>query len=164
MSHVVDCVQLTPAAHALLPHVTVHGMPAGHATAPAHELAVVQSIPHVPFEHVPASQREAQRACASTIIIEPSDGASPAASPESPAPPSPLGPVSLPLSATSLVAGASADASSPVDPSGPGGSATGLLLPHACAKAAPPAAMEMTAATAAKLRTRDPMRDGYTAA
>jgi hypothetical protein len=54
------------------------------------------------------------------------------------------------VSATSLVAGASADASSPVDPSGAGGSATGLMLPHAYARAAAPAVIETTAATAAK--------------
>jgi hypothetical protein len=164
MSHVVPA-QATPPAHPLLPQVTVQGMPAGHVMAPAHALAVVQSIPQVPFEHVPASQSDAQRACASTIIV-PSDGASPtgASRAASPAPPSPAGPSPVEASATSLV-GASADASSfCVDPSGPGGSATGLLFPHACARAAEPAAMEMTAATAAKLRTRGPMRDGYTAA
>lgn len=140
MSQVEAPVQSTPPVQSLLPHATVQGIPAGHVMAPAHALAAVQSMPHVPLVHVPASQSDWQRACASTIAGA-SEGASPlgascAASPASAIAASPAGAsgvdVSLPPSAASFAEGASADASSPcVDPSGAGGSVTWVLLPHA---------------------------------
>jgi hypothetical protein len=67
MGQVMWCV------HALSPHTTRHGTPAGHVMSTAHEFATLQSITQVPWSQVPFVHSAGQ---VSASIGGPSLGAS----------------------------------------------------------------------------------------